>query len=76
MEIRGRVQNGVVVPEDEIHLPEGATVTVSLPGPLPGGPPVPRKRVVLPLVPSDRPGSLRLTAERVAEILEGDDVSA
>jgi hypothetical protein len=28
------------------------------------------------LVRSDRPGSLRLTAERIAEILEDDDVSA
>ncbi len=76
MEIRGRVQNGVVVLDGEIPLPEGATVTVSYPVALPVGQPNSRRRVLLPLVRSDRPGSRRLTAERVAEILEDDDVSA
>ncbi len=76
MEIPGRVQNGVVVLEGEVPLPEGALVTVSYPVPLPVGQPDSRRRVVLPLVRSDRPGSRRLTAERVAEILEDDDVSA
>jgi len=75
MEIRGRVQNGVVVPEGDVLLPEGAMVTVSCPGPLAVGPPKSCRRVYLPLVRSDRPGSRRLTAERIAEILEDDDVS-
>ncbi|HKI32484.1 MAG TPA: hypothetical protein VKA46_11490 [Gemmataceae bacterium] len=35
-----------------------------------------RQKVQLPLVRSKRPGSLPLTAERVAEILEDDDVSS
>ena len=76
MEIRGRVQNGVVVPEGDVPLPEGAMVTVSYPASLPVGPPDSRRRVLLPLVRSDRPGSRRLTAEHVAELLEDDDVSA
>ena len=75
MEIRGRVHNGVVVLDGELVLPEGAVVTVWFP-PIPG-PPVPggsEARVRLPLVPSAHPGSLRLTAEHVAELLEDDDV--
>jgi hypothetical protein len=43
MEIRGRVQNGVVVPEGEIPLPEGAMVTVSFPSSLPVSPPDSRR---------------------------------
>ena len=75
MEIRGRVHNGVVVLEGELPLPEGAVVTVSYPVPSRAGPPDSRRRVRLPLVPSDRPGSRPLTAERVAELLEDEDVS-
>jgi hypothetical protein len=75
MEIRGRVHNGVVVLDGERALPEGAVVTVwftPIPGPpMPGGS---GARVRLPLVPSARPGSLRLTAERVAGLLEDGDV--
>jgi hypothetical protein len=76
MEIQGRVHHGVVVLEGEPELPEGMVVTVSFPDPLHLEPPVPRRRVSLPLVPSDRPGSLHLTAERIAEILDDDDASA
>jgi antitoxin (DNA-binding transcriptional repressor) of toxin-antitoxin stability system len=36
--------------------------------------PGPKRRVTLPFVPSARPGSVRLTAERVAELLEDEDV--
>jgi len=67
------VRNGVVVLEGGTTLPEGATVSV-----------VPRRaaalrvarrqrRVVLPLVPSDKPGSVDLTGERIAEILDEQD---
>jgi hypothetical protein len=35
-----------------------------------------RRPVVLPLVPSNHPGSVDLTAERIAEILEGQDASS
>jgi hypothetical protein len=76
MEILGRVHNGVVVLEGEAPLPEGTVVMVLYPAPLPAELPGSRERVRLPLVRSDRPGSLPLTAERVAELLEDDDVSA
>jgi len=75
MEIPGRVHNGVVVLEGELPLPEGAVVTVSYTAPSRAGPPNSRRRVQLPLVPSDRPASRPLTAERVAELLEDEDVS-
>jgi len=76
MEIRGRVHNGVVVLEGALPLPEGAMVTVSYPVSPPTESLDSHRRVSLPLVPSDRPGSRRLTAERLAELLEDDDVSA
>jgi hypothetical protein len=75
MEIPGRVQNGVVVLEGEVTLPEGTPVNV-----VPRAKPVihvakTRRRVALPLVRSGRPGSVRLTAERIAELLEEEDLS-
>jgi hypothetical protein len=76
MEIRGRIHNGVVVLEGELSLPEGTMATVSYPVAPSTQPPEVRRRVQLPLVRSDHPGSLRLTAERVAELLEDDDVCA
>jgi hypothetical protein len=76
MEVQGRVQNGVVVVEGELPLPEGTMVTVSFRGTPAAKTPETRRRVRLPLVPSDRPGSLPLTAERIAEILEDEDVPA
>ncbi len=76
MEIQGRVENGVVVLEGDPQLPEGMVVTVSFPDPPPTEPPAPRQRVSFPLIRTGRPGSLLLTAERIAEILEEDDVSS
>jgi hypothetical protein len=75
MEIPGRVKNGVVVLEGGPVLPEGTPVIV-----LARASPVihvakKKRRVVLPLVPSKRPGTLRLTAERIAEILEEEELS-
>jgi len=76
MVIRGRVRNGVVVLQGGPALPDGLEVTVSCPD-LPGTRPRRRKRrVELPLVRSDHPGTLHLTAERIAEILEEDDLSS
>jgi hypothetical protein len=74
MGIHGRVEGGVVVLDGESTLPEGMPVTV-----VPRTSPVIRvakrhRRVVLPLVPSDKPGSVDLTGERIAEILLGHDV--
>ncbi len=73
MEIPGRVQNGVVILEGESTLPEGMAVSV-----VPRVSPVIRvarrqRRVVLPLVPSENPGSVDLTGERIAEILDEQD---
>ena len=74
VEIQGRVHNGVVVPERELSLPEGALVTVVYPA-LPGTEPAGAgRRVRLPLVRSDRSGSCDLDAERIAELLFDDDV--
>jgi len=76
MTIRGQVRNGVVVLEGGQILPEGTKVTVSC-----DSAPISRrrpkkKRVQLPLVPSKRPGSLHLTNERIAEILEEEELSS
>ncbi|HUG69653.1 MAG TPA: hypothetical protein VMM76_18020 [Pirellulaceae bacterium] len=76
MEIAGRVQNGVIVLEEGVVLPEGADVRVVCSA----GPVIHvsrnRKRVQLPLVKSDRPGTLELTSERIAEILEAEDIES
>ncbi|HEY1601079.1 MAG TPA: hypothetical protein VGG64_15860 [Pirellulales bacterium] len=62
-----------MVLEDGSALPEGTQVTVVCPT-APSGAPAPQKRrVQLPLVPSNRPGTLQLTGERIAELLDQDD---
>jgi hypothetical protein len=76
MEIRGRVHNGVVILDGEPHLPEGAVVSVLYPIAPAVVPPDSRGGDLFPLFPSDRPGTLHLTAERIAELWEDDDVSA
>ncbi|REJ72001.1 MAG: hypothetical protein DWQ34_21650 [Planctomycetota bacterium] len=74
MNILGRVKGGVIVLEGGPVLPEGSIVTVSciddVHSPTAGRKP----RVQLPLVPSTRPGSVMLTAERVAELLDETNV--
>src|ERR1700676_1340534 len=73
MEITGRIQNGVVVLEGAFALPEGARVTV-LCGAAPAAQEPPKKqRVEFPLVHSKHPGSLHLTGQRIAEILDEED---
>ena len=74
MEIQGRVHNGVVVPEQELSLPEGTLATVVYPVAQATKLPDSGRRARLPMVRSDRPGSLQLDAERVAELLQDDDV--
>ncbi len=76
MIIRGRVQNGVVVIDGGSSLPEGAVVTVSYQDTPPPESPENRQRVRFPLVRSERPGSIHLTAERLARILGDEDAPA
>lgn len=75
MKILGRVHNGVVVLDGELPLPEGTVVTVSCKV-APVTRPIEKKRIEFPLVRSKHPGSVQLTAERVAEFLEAEDVPA
>ena len=76
MEIQGTVQNGVIVLDGSTTLPEGTVVTV-----------VPRSGLVIqvaknprsvefPLFPSDAPGTIELTNERLGEILDEEDAEA
>jgi hypothetical protein len=74
MRIRGRVRNGMVILEGAPPLPEGMEVTVSCPGAPIRRRPGKKRRVKLPLVESKRPGTLQLTNERIAEILQEEDV--
>ena len=75
MEIPGRVQNGVVVLQGDTKLPDGTPVTVLCPGVRIWRKPGKKKRVQFPLVRSERPGTLHLTNERIAEILEEEDIA-
>jgi hypothetical protein len=74
MELLGKVDHGVIVPQGEAHLPEGVTVRIvyepqAEPAKQPG------YRVQFPLVESDKPGSVKLTSERIQEILDEDDMA-
>jgi hypothetical protein len=76
MEVSGRVQDGVVVLDGSASLPEGAAVTVTL-----RRQPVIRvaksqKRVEFPLIRSSAPGSVHLTNEMIADILDAEDASS
>jgi hypothetical protein len=74
MNIGGVVHNGVVVLDSDRALPEGARVTVSYFEPT--EPSNVKRRVKLPMVHSDQPGALDLTNQRIAEILDEEDVSS
>ena len=76
MEISGIVQNGVVVLDGSVLLPEGVNVVVTY-----RTSPVIRvaknqKRVEFPLFPSSEPGTVDLTSERIAEILDDEETEA
>jgi hypothetical protein len=75
MKMHGRVRNGLVVLEGGPRLPDGTRVTVSC-----DVASVPENKakgrgVRFPLVRSKHPGSVALTGERIAEILDEEDVS-
>ena len=75
MKLRGRVHNGVVVLEEGSSLPEGTLVRVLCEGgPVFHAPPS-RKAVQLPLVKTGHPGSVALTNDQIAEILDEQDAS-
>jgi hypothetical protein len=76
MKFFGKVQNGVVVFEAACPFPEGAGVSVLFPASQAPANLEPAQRVQLPLVPSDRPGTIELTNDKIAELLEDDDLSA
>lgn len=76
MVIQGRVQQGVVVLEGNQSLPEGASVTVVYQDKPIATSERTKKRIQFPLVPSDRPGTLHLTGERIAEILDQEDAAS
>ena len=75
MVLQGRIENGGVVLTESVVLPDGALVTVILPANAETRDRVER-RVILPLVRSQSPGSRRLTGDDVAELLSQDDVSS
>lgn len=73
MEVLGRVQNGVVILQGRVSLPEGADVAVRYPAFHSAKPVVAKRRIELPLVYCDQPGTVHLTGERIAEILDAED---
>lgn len=75
MELLGQVDRGVIVPQGDAHLPEGAVVRIVYE---PQAPAPSRKSgnpVTFPLVRSAKPGSLHLTSDLIAGILDEDDLS-
>jgi len=75
MIIPGRVHNGVVIPEGDPALPEGAAVTITYPALPKAAPAGERQRVQVPLVRCAHPGSVDLTGARIAAILDEEDAS-
>ncbi|MEQ1903853.1 MAG: hypothetical protein ABL888_06690 [Pirellulaceae bacterium] len=76
MEIQGIVQNGVIVFDGRVSLPEGAVVVVTYqatPVIRVSQNPIP---VVLPIFDSDEPGTIELTNDRIAEIMDQEDASS
>lgn len=76
MEIQGVVQNGVVVVDGSIVLPEGALVTV-----LVRTDPVIHvstngKRGELPVCRTSAPGTMDLTNEKIQEILDDEEIES
>ena len=76
MDLPGRVENGVVVLEGGMKLPEGAQVMVSLRR-KPNIRVAPTQRSVqLPIFDHDGPPDIDLASDQIAEILTREDASA
>jgi len=73
--IPGRVRNGVIVLEGGPALPEGAAVDVSYFGPAEPEFGDKKPRIQVPLVHSTRPGSVNLTGEQIARIMDDEDAA-
>jgi len=73
--VPGHVHNGVVVLDGGAKLPEGTPVTVLTTGLCIWRKPGKKKRVQFPLMRSKSPGTLDLNNERIAEILEAEDLA-
>jgi hypothetical protein len=73
METFGHIENGVVVLDSGSTLPEGTRVFVS---PVPAEPVILIRPGELPVVLGGEPGSVNLTNERIAEILDEEDLAA
>jgi hypothetical protein len=74
MNISGRVENGVIIPDGNQPLPEGALVCISLLTASPGGN-AGKHRVQLPLVAGAQPGKVNLTNLEIAEIMDDEDAA-
>jgi hypothetical protein len=82
MQTLGHIQNGVVVLDEGVRLPEGTRVSVSVLS-IGRGKSTPgirsaavQRPVALPIFDYDGPPDIGLTNERIAEILDRDDASA
>ncbi|HEX4412695.1 MAG TPA: hypothetical protein VH107_03640 [Lacipirellulaceae bacterium] len=74
MLVLGRVQNGVVVLDSKSVFPEGAVVTVSYGEPakqITGA-----GRIEIPLVKTGSPGSVNLSGDQIAQILDQQDAAS
>ncbi len=74
MVLHGRIENGVVVLQEAANLPDGTEVTVVVQRPATQI--NSDHRVELPLVRSEHPGTLELTADRIADLLDDEHASA
>lgn len=76
MELHGLVQNGVIVLSGGLSLPEGTPVTVSCSLEAGSRAPGEKTRIEIPLVRTGKPGTLKLTNERIAEIFDEEDIAS
>ena len=76
MDISGHIQNGVVVLDSPVILAEGTAVTVTVRSEPRVHVAPRRKRVAFPLVSSNAPGSVHLTNQQIAEILDEEDAAS
>ncbi len=75
MTILGRVQNGVIILEGDAALPEGTAVVVSY-ATVPPKATAGKPRIKLPLVRTGEPGTVHLTNQQIADILDDEDAAS